>query len=76
MTGITYSKLNTIYLYNKPTDLKQLASKLNDANKITPFKKRQFLKLFFQLNRNRTGTGCPVTAAISLLDLSDGSQTN
>ena len=72
MTGITYSKLNTIYLYNKPTDLKQLALKLNDANKITPFKKRQF----FQLNRNRTGTGWPVTAAISLLDLSDGSQAN
>ena len=72
MTGITYSKLNTIYLYNKPTDLKQLALKLNDANKITPFKKRQF----FQLNRNSTGTGLPVTAAISLLDLSDGSQAN
>ena len=72
MTGITYSKLNIIYLYNKPTDLKQLALKLNDANKITPFKKRQF----FQLNRNSTGTGWPVTAAISLLDLSDDSQAN
>ena len=72
MTGITYSKLNTIYLYNKSTDLKQLALKLNGANKITPFKKRQF----FQLNRNSTGTGWPVTAAISLLDLSDGSQAN
>ena len=74
MTGITYSRLNTIYLYNKPTDLKQIALKLDDANKITPFQKRQF----FQLNRNRTGTGWSVikNAAISLLDLSDGSQAN